>query len=477
MPTQRTIFQRVGKALSGIAPRALGRSGEQGMFASIMGQGRTGFAKRGVPQFLKSFNELPWLRASVTKIASGIGGTEFLFLAEDPETEQMVTLDDLLTTNHPLDTFIKNPNPYFSWRTLLWMWSVHLELVGEAYGVWDNSSGVDQIWPVTPDKITQYPTLDEPYFLLQLENGSHEIPISQVLWLNNPDPASPYARGSGIAQSLDDELNTDEAAAKTISAFFQNRAIQPLLIYGAGLNAEGTKKLEEEWMDKQAGFFNAYKPYFLNRKVEIKELQQNLASSEFVELRKYERDTIIQVFGIPPEILGILQNSNRATIEAADLFFSRYTLLPRLEQIREQFQTQVVSRFDDTGLIEIDFVNPVQEDKYYELEVMKAFPFAFTLDQVRAKAGEDPLPDGYGEVHPTPGTLVYLHDYEISEGGAPPVTPEPVMSPAEPMLQPTEPLQVEPSEQPLMVPLSHKTSKVKYKTITTGKGYRVKVRR
>src|SRR5262249_32651471 len=35
-------------------------------------------------------------------------------------------------------------------------------------------------------------------------------------------------------------------------------------------------------------------------------------SLQMVQLRQFERDMVVQVFGIPPEILGILANSNRA---------------------------------------------------------------------------------------------------------------------------------------------------------------------
>jgi hypothetical protein len=297
-----------------------------------------------------------------------------------------------------------------------------------------------------------------------------------MVWLYNPDPASPYGRGSGTAQALNDELNTDESAAKTINSYFQHGAISPLLIYGAGLNAEGTKSLEENWQNEQAGFFNAYKPLFLNRKVEIKELQQNLASREFIELRQYERDTIIQVFGIPPEILGILQNSNRATIEAADLFFSRYTLLPRLEMLREQFQKQIVKHFDDSGLIEIDFVSPVTADKSYQLSVMQAMPHAFTYDEVRIRAGEDILPEGRGDVFPIPSgiTLTRIEELQPSPEF---VLPEPVEEiPTETEEVPLEPYEIMPLEQQPLSPSLYQLRRNK-KLVMTGKGYMLRRRR
>ena len=362
--------------------------------------------KRGTSDFLQAYNELPWYRAAISKIAGSVSSIEWLGLTEDPETDQMTPLNDLLEgVKHPLEIFFDQPHPFFSWQTILFLWTIHLKTVGEAFGIWDKTNDGLQIWPIVPTQISKLPTPEEPAFILSLPTGQYPIPIDEMLWMIDPDPTSLYARGSGIAQALDDELSTDSEAAKTVRGFFEHQARPDILITGKGLNPEKTKRIEEEWVTKQSGFWNAFKPHFMSEVVDVQTFTQDFQSMQFVELRKYERDSIIQVFGIPPEIVGILQNSNRATIEAADLFFSRYTLTPLLNQLREAFQKQLVPKFDDTGLVEIDFISPIQEDKDYQLEVIRAAPWAFLKDEIRVRAGEDPLPDGKGEVFLTPMAL------------------------------------------------------------------------
>ena len=57
--------------------------------------------------------------------------------------------------------------------------------------------------------------------------------------------------------------------------------------------------------------------------------------------------------------------------------------------------------------IVIEYINPVPEDKAHNLGVAKAFPFAFTVNEIRAMASHIPLPEDEGEVYwvPLNGTL------------------------------------------------------------------------
>ena len=46
---------------------------------------------------------------------------------------------------------------------------------------------------------------------------------------------------------------------------------------------------------------------------------------DFVESRKFLRDSANQHFHIPPEIMGILENSNRSTIDSAFYLLNKNT--------------------------------------------------------------------------------------------------------------------------------------------------------
>lgn len=479
MPTQRSLFSRIiGRSTPGPvvytradapAPIGLGPSagGTGNLITQFLGAARQALgAKRNANQFLESYKELPWQRAAVSKIASSVSHVDWIALIEDPETEQLVTLQDLLGFKHPIEEFFDNPHPYFSWQTIVYLWTIWLKSNGEAFGIWDDNPHGRQIWPVKPETIVKLPTPEEPYFILSLSTGQHQVPYNEILWLIDPDPSAPYSRGTGAAEALDDELSIDEAAAKTMRGFFENQARPDILITGKGLNPEKTKKIEEEWKEKQSGFWNVYKPHFMSEQVEIREFKQDFQSMQFIELRKYERDTITQELGVPPEIMNIVENSNRATIDAAVDIFMRFTIDPILRQMREAFQKQLVPKFDSLGRIELDYESPIPEDKEYNLRVAQAAPYAFMIDEVRAMAEQDPLPNGVGEKFPKPLNLDFIsvNDEEVAE------EEEPVPDGLEPAGEETQLMPVAP-------PASTSFKPNKGRKIRTGRGFIIRTKR
>ena len=119
-----------------------------------------------------------------------------------------------------------------------------------------------------------------------------------------------------------------------------------------------------------------------------------------MELRKHERDTIGQVFGMPPEILGIIENSNRSTIDAARFIFALGIEFPRCQFLRSELQHQLVPKFDG-GDFCLEVEVPIPEDEQHRLDVMRAQPGAFSMNEWRGEAGYDAVPEFEG-VYPSP---------------------------------------------------------------------------
>lgn len=419
------FFKNISKTATGIFTGTTSQQ-IQGMMAGIFPGGTGQPPRRGTKELLNAYNTMPWLRAVTNKVSRSVASTTWRiytveqngkaiksatlqrgdFTSRQKQLTQLKQAGALREIDeHPLLTLLNDANPFMTGLVAKQLIQIYLELVGEAFLLKErNAAGVPiAIWPLPPDWIIDTPTPDDPTYRVSYAGFNALIPDTDILWIVDPDPINPYGRGSGMAKVLADELETDEYAAKHSKSWFYNRARPDVVISADGLTPEETRRLEQDWLSKNQGFWKVYKPYFMGKKVDIQTLSQSFEDMQLVELREFERDTIIQVYGMPPELLGIVENSNRATIDGSDYLFSRWLIQPRLEFLRSYFQEKLVQEFDDRLIIEYD--NPIPEDKEYKLKVAQAAPWSLTVDEWRAMQGKEPLPNKQGNVYMLPFNL------------------------------------------------------------------------
>jgi hypothetical protein len=292
---------------------------------------------------------------------------------------------------------------------------IHLDLVGEAFWVKErNGLGLPVgFWPVPPHWVTDTPTVKRRSYHVSWSGWQGEIPDSEMLWLVDPDPANPYGRGSGIARTLTDELETDEYAARHTRMTFLNRARPDLIVWpeptknDAGTISEpAAQALAERWRNEHQGFWRAALPFFATRKIGVHEVSQSFQDLQLTELRKYERDMIVQVFGIMPEELGIVRDGalNRAALDSVDFLYKTNLIVPRIDFLCAYLQERVVPEYDER--LVVGYQSPVQADRQFQLDSAKAAPYTMTVDEWRRLQGLEPLPDGAGAVFVMPANLV-----------------------------------------------------------------------
>lgn len=407
-----------GKAAVGIFSEQSMRQA-YGMLSGVMPGGAGTPPTRGTAEYLRAYSQMPWLRAVTSRIATACAGADWqLYVVQgkgEPkarhakaiqraERKQRVRmLKDAARrqelrqlTDHPLLDLLHNANEFQTGFSMRKVTQLHIDLVGDAFWLKerDGLGTIIGVWPIPPHWILATPTPSFRFFRVGFRGWQGAIPDTEFLWFSEVDPLNPYGRGSGAAMALGDELDTDEFAARHTKSFFYNSARPDLIVYPKApgqISPANIRRMEDDWMSQNQGFFRAFKPYFLTREVEVKELDQNFRSMTLVQLREFERDTIMQQYGVPPEILGVLENSNRATIDSADYLMARYVIDPRLEFQRTVMQERLVPEFDERLILE--YLSPVQEDREHHLKVATVAPWSLTVDEWRKMSGHAPLED------------------------------------------------------------------------------------
>ena len=420
--------------------------------------GRGDAPPRGTSDVLAGYANLPWLRAVTGRIAQAMAATDWqLYAVRKPQqravknaflqrasgTVRRKALNEMVEDenadqilDHPMLDLLHDGNPHHTGVQLWRLTSASLDLVGEVYWLLQrNGVGAPAaIWPIPPTWVLETPAPGRDTYRINFKGRYAEVPASEILCLNDPNPADPYGRGTGLAAALGDELATDEYAAKLVRQFFLEGARPDFLVWPKdsqmGLDPAELKRFQNDWLNRHQGYARAWRPYMAGQEMGIHEFDKDFGKMQMVELRQFERDTIIQTYGMPPEMLGVLTASNRATIEAAEYIFTRWVLTPRLELLRSILQERLVPEFDDR--LVIDYVSPVPEDKVRELQAATVQPHVLTVNEWRALAGQPPVEDG--NVYMMPPSLTPVESLNeppepMVEEPEPPALNAPVMPP------------------------------------------------
>jgi phage portal protein BeeE len=387
--------------------------------------------RRGTVEALVAYREQPVLRTITEKISDNVasvpwkayritdGAKRFALRSaareyREPMMRAALAANELTEVpDHPVLALLADPNDQLTGRATLKLAQTHVDIVGDAFFLLERrGSFVVGMWPVPPSWVTRLPDLTQPRGArtYQIRAGIvvREVPEADVLRFTNPDADDPLARGVGIGLTLGDELDSDEYIARFVKNSFYNNMVPPFIVGieglppGPGQHQDQLKAWKETLAREHQGPQNAGKVAITNGKVSIARLDTSFKDMNLVEVRKYLHDFIRMTYGVPPEIIGDVSNSNKATAFAAREILAEQVIIPRLEFWRTEFQKRLVPLFGDDVIL--DYESPVPADRDHALKVMATQPEAFELNEFRELAGLKRLPELEGQFpKPLPG--------------------------------------------------------------------------
>ena len=182
---------------------------------------------RNTSEWLGTFSTSPRL-AVVDRIASDLANVDGKLLRINPDGSESEV------TDHPFLDFMHEPNPLYE-MTSSAIWRLHeiyLMLVGESFLLIerDERDRPVELWNVPPHWVKMTPYLGNPGYTITSTSGlTMTVPVEDMFSMKQLNPLDPFMRGLGIAESIADEVEIDEYAAKFQKRFFYNDATPPLM--------------------------------------------------------------------------------------------------------------------------------------------------------------------------------------------------------------------------------------------------------
>ena len=339
---------------------------------------------------MSAYGSVGVLFAIVSKLASETASVEWS-LQRRPRTPDGEPTEVL---THAALSLIRKPNAFYTWFDLIEAYQQHIDLVGEGVIVVARNPLVKsvplELWVVRPDRIEPVPSSTD-FISGWIYTGprGEKIPLdnSEVIQTKLPNPFDPY-RGLGAVQSILVALDSARYTAEWNRNFFRNSA-EPggIIRVPKRLSRTEFDELRMRWDEQHRGASRAHRVAILEN-MEWVDRKYTMRDMQFVELLKASDEQIRQAFAFPRPMLGTVDDTNRANMDAAQNILARSCVLPRLRRLQNTFNSKLLPLFGPTADgLEYVFESPVEEDEEKEntKRNSKATAFKTYID-----AGVDP---------------------------------------------------------------------------------------
>lgn len=377
--------------------------------------------KRGDRDLIRAYRESPMFHSAVSKVAGNAAQVPFRLYAPTlrnalnervhmsrlqaksrrwKQKELHIRLDkDQIEeiVEHPMLDLMDAPNPNMTGRMFLYLLYGWLDVVGEGFVIVEKKvrgrkAIPKHLWPVPAHWIVQFPQGERRYYEVMMGGEVIRVNENDMIWLRHPDLEFPYSRGTAGGRAVADDLDIDERAAIHVNGFFYNRALPDMIVSLPEADDDQLMAAREKWERENLGFRRSYRTAWVSGEVTVERLDTTFNDMGLIELRRYSRDLVYQTFGISPEMLGILEDSNRATISEARYLFSENVLTPRIDLVCSELQRTLVPMYDKRLILSYD--DPVPDDNEFRFKVMREAPHIASLNEWRALASLPEREDG-----------------------------------------------------------------------------------
>ena len=363
--------------------------------------------ERNTYDWIKMFSKSPRL-AVVERIASDLSfATGKLYVVGSDGDESEITRLSFLD-------FWAQPNPLheFSAAALWRLEEIYLLLKGEGYFVIekDPAGRPAELWPVPTHWVIMTPYLGHPYYTVKTTSGSiMDVSVDDMFVMKDINPLDPFLRGLGQAEAIADEVEIDEYAAQFQKRFFYNDATPNIIVSMPGSSDEQRKRFRAEWLERFKGVFKSHGIATTGGDISIQKVVESMKDMDMVNGRTFIRNATLEHFGVPREIMGITESSNRATSEAAQFIYAQNVLMPNLRRREEAINNQIIPYFGNDLVWRFDDIIPRNQEFDKALGIDGWNAGLLTKDEAREKLGMPPALVG-GDVYKTQFSDVYIRE-------------------------------------------------------------------
>jgi len=283
------------------------------------------------------------------------------FASVPVEISKYIGEEKNILTDNPAFNVFKTYNP---WQTGYDFWESvigYLEMTGECF-VLKLYQGIKIVALVVlrPDKIIVNPSdteLIKNYTFVN--NGKrYTIPSNEILYLKYFNPTSDYRGLSPMKAALYD-IDLDLKAVSSNTKTFENSARPSgVLTTEQQLGAHSWERFKKEFNEKYAGDLNKGKILFLDSGMTWKQIGLSSKDMQYMEQRKWSKDIIRQIYGVPPiYLMDFSDSSVLANAGIQETLLWTETIIPKQIKIASIINKWLISELSSDSEVKFSFDN------------------------------------------------------------------------------------------------------------------------
>ena len=311
----------------------------------------------------------------------------------------------------------------FSWKQLV---AAHAVVEGNHYSyiARDQSNRPVELLPLDPSRT--YPVRENKklWFIHELSGGEkRKLPCEDVLHVKGL--SFDGLEGQRLLARARDCLGAALASQAFAGAFYRNSARPNVALkYPGRLAPEARKNLRESWERIHQGLDNAHRVAILEEGLDVVELSINAHDAQMIESKQFSLIEVANLLNLPPHKLGANISTSYKSLEEENQAYLDDAIDPWLVAIEEECEAKLLTNFQrdrDTHTICFDRFPLLRADlnergSFYTSALQQGW---MNWDEIRAREGLNPLPNGLGAVHYRPvGTVAVGGDPDGPGGPA-----------------------------------------------------------
>ncbi len=340
-----------------------------------------------------------WVFSAVRAITRGVTSVPLRFyLVREDGTEEEAPF------SHPIRELFRKVNPDMTFRDLIDMTFVHLELTGDAY--WSLSRATPTgppvaIWPLPSQYVKIVPGEDNFVDHYEFKGENTEVKLykrDDVIHFRYASPNDLYY-GYSPLQAAAEAVDADESISFSQYRMFRFglHPDQIIITLPDKLSRVEKKRMSKELQIAYGGRDKASRLFIQDSGVTINRDFIKPREMDYLDSSTTMRRKILGVYGVPEILVGITEDANRSSATASEYVFSRYTIQPKLEYLDGVITEVLCPMFDPNLKAEFDSPVPKDEEKRTKAVVEQWDSGILTRDEARDELGYDPLGGDQGE--------------------------------------------------------------------------------